>query len=135
MSAITADINISPVKLSNMKIKSLISGLAFLFVLSNLSASAASRINTDPGDNTKTLKEKVATMTQEQKDARMTEMKLRVKEIKAMDKSQLTKEQKKALRQELRNMNKEAKAMSGTYVYVSLGGVIIIILLLILILR
>lgn len=81
-------------------------------------------------------KEAIASMTTEQKEARMAEMKARVKEIKAMDKSQLTKADRKALRAELRSMNKEARAMGyAGGVYISIGALIIIILLLILILR
>lgn len=81
-------------------------------------------------------KETIANMTKEQKEARMTEMKERVKEIKAMDKSKMTREERKALRMELRQMNKEAHAMGyAGGVYISVGALIIIILLLILILR
>lgn len=81
-------------------------------------------------------RETIAGMTTEQKEARMVEMKARVKEIKAMDKSQLTKQDRKALRAELRSMNKEARAMGyAGGVYLSVGALIIIILLLILILR
>lgn len=81
-------------------------------------------------------REALANMTVEQKEARMAEMKARVKEIKAMDKSQLTKQDRRALRAELRSMNKEARAMGyAGGVYLSVGALIIIILLLILILR
>jgi hypothetical protein len=81
-------------------------------------------------------KQTIANMTKEQKEARMTEMRERVKEIKAMDKSKMTREERKALRVELRQMNKEAHAMGYTGgVYISVGALIIIILLLILILR
>ena len=65
----------------------------------------------------------------------MVEMRDRVKEIKAMDKSKMTKEERKALRMELRQMNKEAHSMGYGGVYISVGALIIIILLLILILR
>jgi hypothetical protein len=80
-------------------------------------------------------KETIASMTKEQKEARLEEMKERVKEIKAMDKSKLTKEERKALRMELKSMNKEAHAMGYGGVYISIGALIIIILLLILILH
>ena len=80
------------------------------------------------------LQEKVAAMTQEQKEARVAEIKARVEEIKDMDRSTLTSEDKKALRHELKDMNKEAKALGNGGVYISLAGIVIIILVLILIL-
>ena len=77
-------------------------------------------------------KEKVATMTEAEKKARFEEIKQRVYEIKAMDKSNLTKSERKELRHELKDLKKQAKAVQG--IYLSVGAVIIIILLLILIL-
>lgn len=79
-------------------------------------------------------KEKVATMTEAQKEARIIEMKARVEEIKHMNKSELSKEDRKALRMELRNMDKEARAIGNGGIYISLAGILIIILVLILIL-
>ena len=81
-------------------------------------------------------KDKVATMTEAQKESRVAEMKARVEAIKDMDKSNLSSADRKALRKELRDMNKEAKAMdrSGGGIYISLAGIVIIILVLILIL-
>jgi len=76
-------------------------------------------------------REVIAHMTKEQKAARLEEIKTRVNEIKAMDRSTLTKEERKALRGELRDMRREAKAVTG--VYISVGALIIIILLLIII--
>ncbi|PZR24956.1 MAG: hypothetical protein DI535_20110 [Citrobacter freundii] len=78
------------------------------------------------------VKERIAAMTEEQKAARADEIRLRVEEIKAMDKSTLTREEKKALKKELREMRKEAKEIKG--IYLSFGAIIIIILLLILLL-
>ena len=78
-------------------------------------------------------KEAIASMTTEQKQARIEEIKARVNEIKAMDKSQLTKEERKDLRQELRSDKQEARAMGGG-IYLSVGAIIIIILVLILVL-
>ncbi len=118
-----------------MKIKALIATLTIFFALSNTKTFAISHISNDSTIIYKSYKEKAALMSPEQKQARIDEMKARVKEIKAMDKSQLTKEQRKALRQELRDMNKEARAMGTTYVYISVGGLILIIILLILILH
>jgi len=81
---------------------------------------------------TNALKEKVAAMTEEQKQTRLKEIEERVEEIKEMDKSELTTEDKQEMRQELKQLKKEAKATQG--VYLSIGAIIIIILLLILIL-
>jgi len=77
-------------------------------------------------------REAIANMSEAQKEALIQQMKERVEEIRAMDKSQLTKEEKKQLRTELKAMKKESRAVTG--VYISVGALIIIILLLILIL-
>ena len=77
-------------------------------------------------------KDVIATMTKEQKEVLIQQMKERAEEIKAIDKSTLTKDEKKALRTELKDMKKEARAVTG--VYISVGALIIIILLLIIIL-
>jgi hypothetical protein len=84
--------------------------------------------------NSKADKEAIANMTVEQKQARIEEIKLRVQEIKAMDKSQLTRADRKELRQELRSDRMEARDLGGG-IYLSVGAIIIIILLLILILH
>jgi len=76
-------------------------------------------------------KEALATMTHEQKEELVQQMKERTDAIKAMDKSQLTKDERKELRAELKAMKKEARAVTG--VYISVGALIIIILLLIII--
>jgi hypothetical protein len=85
-------------------------------------------------EDKKTLKERVENMTNEQKEARYTEMKLRVEQIKHMDKSGLSKDERKALRNELKDMNQEAKAIGRGGIYISTAALIIIILLLILLL-
>jgi uncharacterized membrane protein len=82
----------------------------------------------------KALEEKAASMTKEQKEARVIELKQRLEEIKAMDKSQLSRADRKNLRQELRDMNKEAKAIGNGGIYISLAGILLIILILILVL-
>ena len=69
-----------------------------------------------------------------QTEIRMQQIDARVKEIKAMDRSQLTSSERKELRKELVSMKKEAKAATGGGVYLSVGAIIIIILVLILIL-
>ncbi|WPU93389.1 hypothetical protein SNE25_29140 [Mucilaginibacter sabulilitoris] len=86
------------------------------------------------GALTALTKEQIATMTTEQKQARVEEIKTRVNEIKAMKKSELTKEERKELRTELKGLKHEANALGGGGVYLSVGAIIIIILVLILIL-
>jgi hypothetical protein len=73
-------------------------------------------------------------MTTEEKQQRAEVIKLRVEEIKNMDKSTLTTAEKKELKAEMKMMRKEAKAIGGGGIYISLAGVLIIILILILIL-
>ena len=110
-----------------MKNKFLLVALTVLFGITSLNVQAS-------GLSKKELQEKAAAMTDEQKQARVEEMKQRVQEIKAMDKTQLTSIERKELRQELRNMNKEARAIGNGGIYISLAGILIIILVLILIL-
>ncbi len=105
-----------------------------ILLLAILLMCTFSTVNVNAAINKKDLKAKVAAMTEEQKEARIQQIKDRVEEIKQMDKSQLTKEDRKQLRHELRDMNKEAKALGSGGVYISLAGLVIIILLLILIL-
>ncbi|GAA4803939.1 hypothetical protein GCM10023231_36260 [Olivibacter ginsenosidimutans] len=73
-------------------------------------------------------------VSEEEAARQISEMKNRVEEIKAMDKSKLTKVERKALKKELREMNKRARALGSGGVYLSVGAIIIIILVLILIL-
>lgn len=96
-------------------------------------SSFVSQATTVAYPTTSELKTKVMTMTEDQKKARLEAIKMRLLEIKEMDKSTLTREQRKDLKAELRNMTKEAKMTSGG-VYLSVGAIIIIILILILIL-
>ena len=79
------------------------------------------------------LKEKVAAMSEEQKKARLEEIRVRAEEIKSIDKSTLSRTERKALKKELREMNKESKVISGG-VYLSVAAILIIILVLILVL-
>lgn len=71
-------------------------------------------------------------LTAEQR-AELNRITARVKEIRAMDKSELSREERKELRKELREMKKQANAIGGG-VYLSVGAILIIILLLIIIL-
>ena len=109
----------------------------YLIVLTMLlSVSAFSSYASTATDGALTIlsKEQIATMTTEQKQARVEEIKARVNEIKAMDKSELTKQDRKELRTELKGLKHEANALGGGGVYLSVGAIIIIILVLILIL-
>jgi|SRR5690606_19508990 len=73
-------------------------------------------------------------LTEAEIAARLAEMRTRVAEIKAMDRSTLTKAERKALRKELREMNRQARGWGSGGVYLSVGAIIVIILVLILIL-
>ncbi len=80
------------------------------------------------------LKESVAAMTAEQKEARGEAMKTRIAEIKEINKSDLSRNDRREMRTELKDMNKEAKAMAGGGVYLTVGAILLIVLILILIL-
>ena len=71
--------------------------------------------------------------TEQQKEMRVTEIRQRVEQIRAMDMSHLDKIERRDMRHELKGMNKELREM-GPGIYISVGALIIIILLLILIL-
>lgn len=110
-----------------MKIKSLLLAFVLMFTIT------ATTLNAAPLSK-KAFEEKALTMTPEQKEARLIEMKQRVEQIRAMDRSKLSRSERKALREELKNMNKEAKANGSSGIYISLGALIIIVLLLLLLL-
>lgn len=112
-----------------MKTKLYLMGLAVLLSFASLTTVQASA-----GETKEAIKARVATMTTEQKEARAKEIKLRVEEIRHMDKSVLSRAERKELRSELRAMKYEANSLGSGGVYLSLAGIIIIILLLILIL-
>jgi len=121
-----------------MKIKLYLSAaFVVMLILSSINTKAAVVI---PVSTTTYSVEQINSMTIEQKQARILEIKDRISEIRAMDKSTLTRDEKKELRSELRDMRKEARAINssdgmGGGVYLSVGAIIIIILLLILILH
>src|SRR5215216_5157647 len=92
--------------------------LPFLLLLLTFQAEA-SRINKEPDPRTKI----VATMTDEQKKARLEEIKQRVEEIRNMDKSHLSRTQRKELRKELKVLKTQANAVNG--IYLSVGAIII----------
>ena len=103
----------------------------FYFVLTLMFAVSSITANATSGN--KAIRERVAGMTDTQKEERVQQIQQRLEEIKAMDKSQLTKVERRDLRNELKDMNKEAKAIRGG-IYISVAGIVIIILLLIIIL-
>src|SRR6476620_6304029 len=109
-----------------MKKKIFYSVITFLFAISAITANASSDI--------KAIKERMAGMTEAQKEERIQQIKQRVEEVKAMDKSQLSKIERKDIRNELKNMNKEVKASGrGGGIYISLGAILVILLILVLI--
>jgi hypothetical protein len=110
-----------------MKPKISVALLGILLTTSVINSHAAPIVDKRPAT------ERVAEMTEEQKQARLEAIKLRATEIKEMDKSNMSRSEKRALKKELKQMNKEAREMRGG-VYLSVGAIIIIILLLILIL-
>lgn len=114
--------------MKTIKIMFLLPALLFFFTIRGLCEGT----NTNSAPLDLPSKEVIATMTEQQKQDLVQQMKNRVEYIKAMDKSSLTKEDRKALRTELRNMRKESRAVTG--VYISVGALIIILLLLIIIL-
>jgi len=111
-----------------MKRKIYLIAVTMLLTLAAFSSRAATAT-----DN-KLTKEAIASMTPEQKQARIEEIKQRVNEIKTMDKSQLSRLERKELRVELRGLKHESGELGGG-IYLSVGAIIIIILLLILILH
>ena len=102
--------------------------IAMLLCVATVKATPSMVVNGVP------TKEEVAKMSAAEKEARGNAIKLRVEEIKNMDKSTLSKTERKALKKELRELRKEAKAIGGGGVYISLAGILIIILVLILVL-
>lgn len=85
-------------------------------------------------EDRKSLRARIVNMTNEQKEARMTQIEQRVLEIKNIDKSTLSKTERKALKNELKDIRQEAKAIGRGGIYISFAGLIIIVLLLILLL-
>ena len=108
-----------------MNLRALLLSIVLLITTSTLHAT-----NSSNGFD----KEKIARMTEEEKNARIAVMKSRVEEIRDMDRSKLSRSERKELRRELKDLNKEAKAMGRGGIYISLTGILIIILILILVL-
>lgn len=97
-----------------------------MYVLSFLVMVFAFEVDASAASNKKDKEE----LSPEQKE-RLSEIEVRVEEIKAMDFSEMSKEERKEVKNELKDMKVEAKQMGGG-VYLSVGAIIIILLLLIL---
>lgn len=98
-----------------------------LFMLSSQFSFAVSAVD-------KVEEPNLPVLTKEQQQIRVKQIELRVKEIKAMDKSRLTVEERKALRKELFRIKKEMKGFTSGGVYLSVAAIVVIILVIILIL-
>jgi uncharacterized protein YpuA (DUF1002 family) len=105
--------------------------LAAVILLLNLVALSTHAAPTSVLTADKLTKEVVATMTPEEKQARLLEIKERVQELKAMNKSLMTTEERKAYRAELKDLKKESKLIDPSLYLIGAGIVILIILLLI----
>jgi len=92
--------------------------------LASVAARAAATV--DPP-----TKEAIASMTPEERQARVEEIKARITEIKAQDRSQMTKAERKAYRTELKALKQETKMYDVLYIGVC-ATVILILLLFIL---
>ncbi|MCR9016985.1 hypothetical protein [Aquiflexum gelatinilyticum] len=97
-----------------------------MYVLSFFVMVFAFEVEASAASNKKVKEE----LSPEQKE-RLSEIEVRVEEIKAMDFSEMSKEERKEVKNELKDMKVEAKQMGGG-VYLSVGAIIIILLLLIL---
>lgn len=96
-----------------------------LFIFSAISVSAySSEVSTDPVNTAKVVMSE---------DVRGEQLLSRLKEIKAIKKSELSREERKALRKEVKAIKKELAA-DHKGIYLSFGAAIIVLLLLILIL-
>ncbi len=114
-------------KLNIMKYK-----IYFLAITVACSSSAIA-FNANTSYKNLAIKQKVAAMTEVQKEARAEQIRVRVEEIKIMEKSALNKAERKTLKQELQGLNKEARLL-GIKLFSSLAGIAIIIVLLIILL-
>jgi Flp pilus assembly protein TadB len=98
---------------------------ALMFAVSAITANAAS--------GNKAIRDTISGMTDAQKEERVQQIKQRIEEIRAMDKSQLSKIERKDLRNELKDIKKEAKKIKVS-IYIAVSGLVILILLLIILL-
>jgi hypothetical protein len=98
-----------------------------VLTLSALTSHAAT-ITGDPF-----TKEAIAAMTPEQKQARVEEIKQRIEEIRAMDKSQLTKPERKELRAEVKSLKQESNDLGINKMYIYIAAIVALIIILLII--
>jgi Flp pilus assembly protein TadB len=108
-------------KTKNMKSKLYLLSLTAVLFFTSMSTNAALLSGNQPSKAV------------EQTDSRLAEIKQRVEEIRAMDKSQLSKSERRNLRNELKHMKKELKRREGG-IYISTAAIIAAVLLVALIL-
>jgi hypothetical protein len=102
-----------------------------LLTLATLTSHAATTGAANIGPLAPLTKEAILAMTPEEKQARLVEIKARVEEIKALDKSTMTTAERKAYKAELKEMKKESKLIDPT-IYI-IGAVIVAIVIIVLI--
>lgn len=101
---------------------------AIVLMLCTVSIAAHATASRD----TTPTKEAIAAMSPEQREARVEEIKSRIAQIKAIDRSQMTKAEKKEYRAELRALKQETKIYD--VLYVGIGALVILIILLLILL-
>ena len=104
-----------------MKSKLYLLSLTAVLIFTSMTTNAALVSNNQPSK------------AMEQTDSRLAEIKQRVEEIRAMDKSQLNKRERRNLRNELKDMKRELKRREGG-IYISTAAIIAAVLLVALIL-
>ena len=111
-----------------MKLRNYLLGMALLCTSAVFAGNATT---VDHGNNKTTKKEEVAKMTKEQKDARIVELKVKEKELKSIDRSELTRSERKELRQDLRAVHQEQRHLGArTAAIAILGGAVVTAILL-----
>ena len=113
--------NCNHTKTNNMKSKLYLLSLTAVLIFTSMTTNAALVSSNQPSK------------AMEQTDSRLAEIKQRVEEIRAMDKSQLSRMERKELRKELKNMKKELKRREGG-IHISTAAIIAAIVLVALIL-
>src|ERR1700759_3898105 len=103
-----------------------------LFAITLMLCIVSAAANAEAGRDTIPSKEAIAAMTPGQKQARVDQIKTRITQIKALDKSHMTKVDRKAYRAELKALKQETKMYD--VLYLGVGALVILILLLLIIL-
>lgn len=102
--------------------------LSLTVALCAASVAAHATVKTD----TIPSKEAIAAMTPQERQAHVEQIKTRIAEIKALDRSQMTRADRKAYRAELKNLKDETKVYD--VLYVGIGALVIVIILLLILL-